>query len=153
MLTTTGAPNGSLDWTGPPHSTLMELYAMRLWTSKDTWRLSECRKQQQPFLDSAQPLTYNVAAVNTQGQTESNTLVIIYSGIETGMCIYKHIYVYIACNHSIVYFTKIMAVIMELYAYIYISIVYCLLFTTIIIMIQYISTTHLMHHVWCTKSD
>ena len=46
-----------------------------------------------------------------------------------------------------------MAVIMELYAYIYISIVYCLLFTTIIIMIQYISTTHLMHHVWCTKSD
>ena len=103
MLTTTGEPTGSiveLNWLPPLHPNGTIHYEIEYEPARTPGDPVNARNSSSPYFTLTLPrdlLTYNVrvAAVNTQGWTESNALfVIVLSGIETGKTAHVQLYVY-----------------------------------------------------------
>ena len=105
MLTTTGEPIGStveLNWLPPLHPNGAIHYEIVYEPARTPGDPVNAGNSNSPYFTLTLPrdlLTYNVrvAAVNTQGRTESNALfVIVLSGIETGKTAY-YVQLYIYC--------------------------------------------------------
>ena len=102
MLTTTRESTGSiieLNWLPPLHPNGAIHYEIEYEPARTPGDPVNAGNSSSPYFTLTLPsdlLTYNVrvAAVNTQGRTESNTLfVILLSGIETGRYITAYVHI------------------------------------------------------------
>ena len=112
MLTTTAEPTGSiveLNWLHPLHPNGVIHYEIEYQPARTPGDPVNAGNSSSPYFTLTLPsdlLTYNVrvAAVNTQGRTISNALVIMCSGTETGMLFNAYLLLQTVC--VIVHFTE-----------------------------------------------